>query len=56
MATNLLTLFVIFKDGAGDTQCSFAFDGSRVQKWNMKMHSKYGEVDFQFANVIFNVM
>lgn len=31
------------EDGVGDTTYSFAFDGSRIQKWNMKMHSKYGE-------------
>jgi len=32
------------QDGVGDTADSYAYDGSRVCKWNDKVHRKYGEV------------
>ena len=44
MTTVIIMLERFLQDGVGDTTYSFAFDGSRIQKWNMKMHSKYGEV------------
>lgn len=31
------------QEGVGDTSDSYAYDGSRLRKWNMRTY-KYGEV------------
>ena len=33
----------ITQEGVGDTQDSYAYDGNRIRKWNVKT-LKYGEV------------
>ena len=37
-------VYLPMQDGVGDTVDSYAYDGSRVCKWNDKVHRKYGEV------------
>lgn len=36
---------MILQEGVGDTPYSFAYDGNRVKKWNVKTE-KYGEVSY----------
>jgi len=43
--------YLPMQDGVGDTSDSYAYDGSRVCKWNDKMHRKYGEVCVIFVEL-----
>ena len=40
-------MFVLdfIQEGVGDTPDSYAYDGSRLRKWNVRTY-KYGEVSF----------
>lgn len=43
----MLNMFVLdfIQEGVGDTPDSYAYDGSRLRKWNVRTY-KYGEVSF----------
>ena len=41
---------LITQEGVGDTQDSYAYDGNRIRKWNVKT-LKYGEVNTQIYQI-----
>lgn len=45
MDNKVILISHFYQEGVGDTPDSYAYDGTRLRKWNVKTF-KYGEVGF----------
>ena len=46
----IAVFYPITQEGVGDTQDSYAYDGNRIRKWNVKT-LKYGEVTAEIYTI-----